>query len=67
MNHLNTQIQKGFPGLIMIGFGQIFSWISTLNRGDVTFILGTTATGLAILYYVFLIIPIIIKYFKKDK
>jgi hypothetical protein len=46
----------GKPGLILMAFGGIFHILGKMSKDNVTFILGTTATMLAIIYYSILII-----------
>jgi hypothetical protein len=41
----------GAPGLLLIAFSWIFSWVEKIGRSDLSFGLSTLATLLAIIYY----------------
>ncbi len=54
-HHIMDQI-PGKPGLFFIFLGGFFQIINKVTPADITFILGTIATSLAIIYYSILII-----------
>lgn len=49
-NHMETT--GGAPGLLLIGFSWVFTWVEHIGRSDLSFFLSSAATGLAIIYYI---------------